>query len=63
KTDLEIYLPDFLPLKDQIKTKTEITEICSYANLWYDFYERSLIWRYGKLPEEWVEGKENVLNQ
>ncbi|KAB2330350.1 PH domain-containing protein [Bacillus mesophilum] len=58
---LEIYLPYFLETKEQLKSEEQIQQIIEDIHLWYAFYERSIIWRYGQLPAEWKEGEEKAL--
>ncbi|MGD6941931.1 PH domain-containing protein [Cytobacillus gottheilii] len=58
---LEIYLPYFLETKEQLKSEEQIQQIIDGIHLWYAFYERSIIWRYGQFPAEWKEGEEQAL--
>ena len=58
---LEIYIPDLLTKIDPIVSEEQVEQISDKINLWYDFYERSLIWRYGHIPAEWKEGEKEAL--
>ncbi|WP_042221022.1 hypothetical protein [Oceanobacillus manasiensis] len=59
--EMEIYIPDLLTHVDPIISEEQIEQISDKINFWYDFYERSLIWRYGQIPAEWTEGEKEAL--
>ncbi|WP_036577945.1 hypothetical protein [Oceanobacillus picturae] len=46
---------------DPIVSEEQVDQISDKINLWYDFYERSLIWRFGHIPVEWKEGEKEAL--
>ncbi|MCG3417591.1 hypothetical protein ACTWPF_01130 [Oceanobacillus sp. M65] len=42
-------------------SEEQVEQISDKINFWYDFYERSLIWRYGHIPAERKEGEKEAL--
>ncbi|AVR00908.1 hypothetical protein OBCHQ24_18525 [Oceanobacillus iheyensis] len=46
---------------DPIVSEEQVEQISDKINFWYDFFERSLIWRYGHIPTEWKEGEKEAL--